>query len=461
MSGSDQQSKRGSSTPGGDGRGRARIPGSRRGFAVAALLLVVVGLLSLVHITRSPAVSPFDEFVHFDTLEKNSRFVLIGRGEHISQITMREVACHGMDLEWTFDSCDAARFDYAEFPGEGWNTAYTASPLYYTVTGIAARFVDSAVPTVDSLLTASRIASVGWAVVAAGLMWLLLGEFSIPFTVRFFTILLIATAPTVLHLTSIVNPDVTGLAGGAAIAWLTLRYERRASPAWLLTLVATLTILGKPLNAVAVGAMVGYLLIRYVQARRNQELSRPSFPTVGIAALIAGFLLGAVPWSIAQGALATVPALDITMLRIYSGATLTLADVTSQFTAVVSPLRAAYMPALVAGPLTALVALVADMVLLGGNIGVSMLSADRRASALATTTLVSAFLLGPTVVVFMFVTNDGFLLPATVRYGLPLLPLFAVGLAVAANTKAPARVLLGVLALASLAVITAEMIGVM
>lgn len=292
-------------------------------------------------------------------------------------------------------------------------------------------------------------------------MWLLLGEFSIPFTVRFFTILLIATAPTVLHLTSIVNPDVTGLVGGAAIAWLTIRYERRASPAWLLTLVATLTILGKPLNAVAVGAMVGYLLIRYVQARRNQESARPSFPTVGIAALIAGFLLGAVPWSIAQGALATVPALDITMLRIYSGATLTLADVTSQFNAVVSPLRAAYMPALVAGPLTALVALVADMMLLGGNIGVSMLSADRRASALATTTLVSAFLLGPTVVIFMFVTNHGFLLPATVRYGLPLLPLFAVGLAVAANTKTPARVLLGVLALASLAVITAEMIGVM
>ncbi len=317
-----------------------------RGFAVLASLLVLIALLGMLHIAQSPKVSPFDEFVHFDTLEKNSRLVLVGRGERISQTTMREVACHGMDLTWEFDSCDAATYDYNRFPNLGFNTAHTASPLYYGLTGLAGRFVEFAVPSIDSLLTASRLAGISWALLSAGLLWLLLGEFSIPYSIRFFVIVLIATAPTVLHLSSIVNPDITGIAGGAAVAWLTVRWERGASPAWLLAVVGALTVLGKPLNAMVVGAMVVYLAIRYLQQRRTSGVGESRPPMRGIIALIAGILIGAVPWIIIQSSLATVPEMDIPMIREFAGGTLTLADITSQFTAVVSPLRAAYMPVL-------------------------------------------------------------------------------------------------------------------
>lgn len=424
-------------------------------------LLLLVTLVGLLHIEQYPTLSPYDEIQHFDTLEKNSRFVFIGRGERLSQTAMRETACHGADFGWNFDTCDAESFDSATYPWEGWNTAHTASPLYYTVTGIAGRFVDTVTPGIDSLLTASRIIGLAWALAATLLVWLLLGEFAIPYGIRFFTILLIMTAPTVLHMASIVNPDITGVVGGAAIAWLTLRWERGASPAWLLIVVATLAVLGKPLNAVAVAVMVTYLVIRYLLDRFGAKHKLSPFPTSGVAALVVGMLLGAVPWMIAQGALATAPTSEVPMIIQFSGASLSWADVTSQINAVVSPLRNPYVPAFIAGPLTMLIVVLSDVFMIGGNVGVALLGRDRRASVLATTTLTAALLLGPTIVVFVFVTLDGMVFPTTVRYGLPLLPLFAVGLAVAAAEKLPGRIVLGVLATTSLVVVSVEMFGFM
>lgn len=424
-------------------------------------LLLLVTLLGLLHIEQYPTLSPYDEIQHLDTLEKSSRFVFVGRGERLSQTTMRETACHGADFVWEFDTCDAETYDSAAFPWDGWNTAYTASPFYYTVTGVAGRAVDFATPGIDSLLTASRIIGLAWALAATAFVWLLLGEFSIPYWVRFFTILLIVTAPTVLHLSSIVNPDITGVVGGAAIAWLTLRWERGASPAWLLVVAGTLAVLGKPLNAVAVAVMVTYLVIRYLLQRFGAEHKPLPFPTWGVGALLGAMLLGAVPWVIVQGALASAPTSEVPMIIQFSGAPLTWADVTSQINAVVSPLRNPYVPAFIAGPLTMLIVAISDLFMIGGNIGVSLLSRDRRASVLATTTLTAALLLGPTIVVFVFVTLDGMVFPTTVRYGLPLLPMFAVGLAVAAGSKLPGRIALGVLATASLAVASTEMIGLM
>lgn len=432
-----------------------------RGSAVLAALLVLVALLGVTHIVRYSAFSPYDEIQHFDTLEKNSRLVLVGQGERLSQTTMREAACHGNDFGWNLGSCDAPTYSPSDFPWEGWNTAVTASPLYYGVTGAAGRFVDFAVPAIDSLLTASRLIGLLWALLAVGLTWLLLGEFSVAYGVRFFIIVLLATAPTVLHLFSIVNPDVTGIAGGAAIAWLTVRWERGASPAWLLVVVAMLTVLGKPLNAAVVGAMVVYLVIRYFQERYATDAVHADFPARGVVALIGGVLLGAVPWLMVQGALATEPVSQVPQIQQFSGREMTLADITTQFTALVSPLRDPYLPAFIAGPLTVLVAAASNIFLLGSNVGVVMLSHNRRASALAGAALTVALLLGPAVAIFMYVGQAGVVFPTTVRYGLPLLPLFAVGIGVAVAEKTWGRVALGILSLSSLAVITAEMTGVM
>ena len=65
------------------------------------------------------------------------------------------------------------------------------------------------------------------------------------------------------------------------------------------------------------------------------------------------------------------------------------------------------------------------------------------------------------IMVFVHLTLAGIVFPVTVRYGLPLLPMFAVGLATAASAKRPGRVGLGVVAALSLVVVTTEMIGLM
>ena len=124
-------------------------------------------------------------------------------------------------------------------------------------------------------------------------------------------------------------------------------------------------------------------------------------------------------------------------------------------------MRDPYLPAFIAGPLTVLVAAASNIFLLGSNVGVVMLSHNRRASALAGAALTVALLLGPAVAIFMYVGQAGVVFPTTVRYGLPLLPLFAVGIGVAVAEKTWGRVALGILSLSSLAVITAEMTGVM
>jgi hypothetical protein len=461
VTGTDQLPGGDSTLPLGGIRKPHRPEKPRRGTAALVGLLVLVALLGVIHIIHYPTLSPYDEIQHLDSLEKNSRFDLVGRGDLLSQETMRETACHGTDFSWSLPPCDADSYDPADFPWEGWNTAYTASPLYYGVTGIAGRIAMNAVPGLDSLLTSSRIVGIAWALLAAILMWGLLGEFSLPDSVRFSTILLVVTAPTVLHVSSIVNPDITGVAGGAAVAWLTLRWERGASPAWLLVVAGTLTVLGKPLNIIAIGVMIAYLGLRYVQQRSVPATEREHLSWGGIAALLGGAALGTIPWIVAQGMLATAPTAMVPQIAAFSGGSLTLTDVSNELTALVSPLQNPYLAAFIAGPFTVLVAAIGNLLMIGANIGVALVDRGRRASALATATLISALLLGPAIMVFVYLTLAGMVFPVTVRYGLPLLPMFAVGLATAASVKRSGRIVLGLLAVSSLVIVTIEMVGVM
>ena len=237
------------------------------------LLAVLVLLLNVSTVFASDRVSPIDEQYWINHLINGSELHIVTPGEQLDQETLRELCSRNSQL-FDWPPCPEGHID----DGSPW--AYKSvdisghSPFYFFATGGVARVLRATpvdLPPNDSLVTWGRLLGSAWLLL--GCYFALRAAELLGLTRRWVVValfFLIAT-PDLLHMSTIVNPDQTAFASGAAVLWAGLAWERSGRRLWLVGLTALVAGLLDQTNSIAILVVLLYLALRLLQRRRQPD----------------------------------------------------------------------------------------------------------------------------------------------------------------------------------------------
>jgi hypothetical protein len=439
-------------------------------MAVLAALLLFGAVIQIGHVARYRLVSPIDELQHLDYLVRAPRLDIPGSGDLVGQEAARSETCSRIDSP--FDAAVVAcvpndrDVDVSKLQEQGYNTAFIHPPTYYFVDGVIARAIDAVVPGDQGVLTTGRLAGVVWTLAAIALLWLLMQELDAGLLATSIVVVVLVTAPTVMHGASTVNPDGTSLAMGAGMLWAALRWERRRSGIWLVALFAALSVGTKVTNLVGVGVALAYLgwpLARTLparwRARAEDGLLDPEAKQRLLAVVVptAAVLVVAAVWRVTQGALQIIPPSQVPMITPVLVDRFPLVEFGSSWHATFSPLQNPWYAPFLRTRMVIFMAGVGDLVVIAGAFAGAVL-ADRgsRERRIAVIALLTAVACGPALVLFNYFLQ-GIYTPIPPRYGLSLLPAMAAA-SVPALRRRSGLVLGGGFAVFATAVVLSAMV---
>ena len=394
-------------------------------LAVAALLVLLVAVTAL-HIRAYQRLSPIDELHHVDYLLKAADGQLLRRGDVIGPETRREGACRGVDAPGYPASCD----DESWLDGREFNTEEIQPPGYYFLTAWTARALRPVLGT-SSLVAAGRMVGALWAAAGVMALWAALRMLGTSLAVRWVVSALVITTPVVLHASTTVTNDATSILAGGAVLLAALAWERHRVPALVVMLTTAGAVSLRLTNFVGAGLVVLYLAIRAL--RRDEDPDGPParssrshlMMAAGIAATV---VVTGVAWVALNSAVARVGPLENpnTFNQQVSG--LSLDAVLGESGATVPPTHNPYLVPFLQNNAIRTLVRATDWLLLGAAIGLAALA--RRASpgeALGASAIASAMATGPLLTVTNYVFQGAYYgIPP--RYGLSLVPAFAVAL---------------------------------
>jgi hypothetical protein len=229
-------------------------------FLIASL--IVVGS----HMHDFPEVSPTDETVHFDYIERMPH--VPAAGERLDQPALRAWACRGFPagLDFDFPACRSRHFDAEQFPGGGFSYAGATPPLYYAVTAAVSR-------PVAAITGRSLFGTVRW----CGALWLA-GMMSVAFLIgrRLGASTLSATAGAVLTGTVLdvvtsaatIGPDIASALVSGLVLLAALSFDGGRRTTLLLVGAVALAALTKLTTFTAIGTTLVFLLLLPLVGRR-------------------------------------------------------------------------------------------------------------------------------------------------------------------------------------------------
>ena len=421
-------------------------------MALAAVLVAVAVLVGL-HVRDHQALSHIDELQHMDYTLK-SPFHVPRHGDTIGQQAMEEAACRGIDypLRLSIDAlndwlhltgergaaqlspdsivqvrlppCGSLLLSPDQFPNSGLNTASPHPPVYYTATALGGSVIDAA-PGVDSPVSGARLMGILWRGAAAIVLWYVLGSLGASIWIKALLIGLLAVSPTVLHESSIINPDTTALLGGALVLAAALRWESGRAPGWLLPLAALVAVWLKFTNSVAVGAAAVYLAVRAWQ-RRDHLTPRKirSWSMVAGAAVIVA-VASIITWSAVQDARGHISAEQLPTNAIYEVDSFQWDRLGDELFSALSPLRDPFVPDTLPRSLLEPLGGLLNLLVIAG-LGAVALFAARGSNHRALAAAAAAGMVATGVVTMVAsYLSLGIYFDTNPRYGLSLLP-FAV-----------------------------------
>lgn len=239
-----------------------RVPQARTRWWIDALALL--GLLALALAAVLPVVlrglpfSVYDEWTHLDYALRAGHFEVPARGDEIRPEILDAWECYGTQAG-EVPAC-GADVGNAEYPAFAQQYNYKHPPIYYIVTGLAARAVQAVTPL--DFVTAARTTGVLWMFAGMAVLWLGMRMLGIGRLLAFS--LAAAAGLWWTNLTAFVHVtnDAPALlaAGGVVLSVVALR--RRWRLWWLLPiLVAGLAASTKIMNALVVMGLAGALLL--------------------------------------------------------------------------------------------------------------------------------------------------------------------------------------------------------
>jgi hypothetical protein len=258
------------------------------------LLAALAAALVALNVTVSRGISPFDEATHADYALRVSQGEVPVAGDLLAQEVLREWACRGSASgTLPLPPCDSGALDPATYPAGGRQYNSGHPPLYYTVTGHAARVLSQA--TGLGFLDAARLTGVAW--LTAGL-WVLLAALrrtGASWTLATALAAVVGLAPAVVHASSTVNNDAGAVLAGALALAVGLRVLDGAASWPAFGAVAVVVAALKAIFALALVPIGLVLLLQAVRspADRQRLLRVLAAGAVGATAVV-------VAWSVLQ-----------------------------------------------------------------------------------------------------------------------------------------------------------------
>jgi hypothetical protein len=310
-------------------------------------------------------------------------------------------------------------------------TAFIHTPLYYTGPAAAAWIAGQLSIDIDQV-SVMRATGALWLAAALVLMWLLWRELSVPWATRAGLGLLLVASPVVLMANSTVTNDATGLAAGAAVTLLVLRWDARRAATWFAVTVAVVALLLKTTTLLVLLMASAFVLVRCLQRADLtkqpwwQAFSRRSIVLVGgfaVASAVVG--LG---WSAFENARATLDPRAIPQVIVQSQAEFDPSWLASSLMKVSTPLEPQFLQSALLGTIGMGVGSLVSVAVLGLAIVGAVRSApgsNVRALAIATALAALAF---PPILTLMNYQALGIQFSIPARYGLTLVPaMLAIG----------------------------------
>ena len=415
----------------------------------------VAAVVVLLHIRSYTTLSPIDELQHIDYLDQASRFDLVRSGERVGELAMRAEACRKVDSPgFVTPACKAPDLSPEQFQELGINTASTHPPLYYALTGLAARGL-VALPGFDDFVAAGRALGTIWLGFGLALTYVLSRWAGAQRLAAGGAVLLLGSSPAVIHSTAVVTNDAPALVAGAGVLLAGIAYaHRRLSLPWLLLCIALGTAI-KVTNIVAVGAVCLLLLLtQNAHADRGGVVPGPAGRLgnrYGVAALVA--LTGLLPplvWSLVVAHTAVPNAPEAPMDAQFSVDGIGAADLMNNVLAVVSPIQGPYVPSVLQNNLVTFMIPLLNLLIISALVGAAWFAGSSdRVGRLAISTLLAMLAAGPFFVILVYVFASDYI-PIPARYGLSLMPAATAVLAAVASKRRGASAALFALGLLSL-----------
>ncbi|MDQ4070213.1 MAG: hypothetical protein M3203_12200, partial [Actinomycetota bacterium] len=296
-----------------------------------------------------------------------------------------------------------------------------------------------------------------WAAAGVAALWAALALLGASVLARWAVAVLVITTPVVLHASTTVTNDATGLVAGAAMLLAAVAWEKRRAPGFVVVLATVLGVSLRLTNFLGAGLVVVYLVLRALRRPADLEEAdgRTSKSLLSMAAGVAGtVVVTGVAWVAFGSAVARVGPLANPNTFNQQADRLSLEMVLGQTGAAVTPIHDPYLaPFLRSGPVRTMADLT-DWLVLGAAIGLAALACrGSRGEAVGVSTFLCAVATGPVLTVSNYVFQGAFYaIPP--RYGLSLVPAFTVALGLALE-KAWARIAVACLAGASAVLVLA------
>ena len=417
---------------------------ARRGLAWA-LVTVLFGVVALIVVAPAASgaggLSPVDELSYVDALDKATRGELSNKGDKLDSYTRQVAICRGV-IAWSEpndSACGLPQPD-ASIPLNGYSAADIHPPTYFFSTAAVAKVVRLTGVT-DDLLISGRL---------AGALWLTLGMLTMVglgrawgagWLVPVLTAVATGASPLLVSVSGYLTPDGMGLLVGAGVLLAVTRWQRGRLPTVLLLLAAVSPAFVKVPFVLA--PLFGALLLLVAGLAGQTPWRRV---VLGGTILVGGAGAGAVLWQLMRNALAVgVPAAHDGVP--YPVAFSTFAEYVGYYLETIPVTSGAPLPL---PPLLGVAVLPLAWLLLVAALG-GVLTRRRDDPLLPVCwAAMGGMVLGSIVLSMIVLVASGTFLMGLPRYGIALLPLYAVPLMC---TRHPV-VVLGLLASAGGSVIS-------
>lgn len=237
--------------------------------AVSAFAILVIG----TYIPDQRPLSPFDEWVYLDYVDKMAHFDVPQTGETIDREALEVSSCRGVFVWGEVGSPCGGPYVSTDYPLAGITSADVHPPTYFAANAALAGVVRS-IGLSDDVLTSNRVIGALWLAIGLWLVLVLAHELGAPLSAGVGIAGVVASLPIVRYTNSYITPDTLNLAIGALALLTALRVSRDRWPWWSMAVVGALAGFVKTQNGLVLGATTFFLLWFYLLDRR----ARPGEP---------------------------------------------------------------------------------------------------------------------------------------------------------------------------------------
>ena len=280
---------------------------SRRAYSIWALVITAFVFLVIgTYIPDQEPLSPFDEWVYLDYVDKVTRFGIPQTGETIDREALVVSSCRGVFVWGPTGSPCGGPYVLAEYPMGGVTSADVHPPTYFAANALLASAV-RATGVSEDLLTSNRIMGAVWLAIGLLLVAILAGLLGATPPAAAGAAGVLAALPLIRYNNSYITPDAMNLIVGASVLIAALLVSRGRWAWWAMIIAGAFAGAVKTQNGLAVGAAALFLIWGVVRDHKIAEDSRGLRPVWAACGGVMAFISVQLTWILARRAWSVGP----------------------------------------------------------------------------------------------------------------------------------------------------------